>query len=87
VELDVWLLAFSLKGWDNIAQGNALGRRRQNNHCTLKGCDCLRFGSLFVPALQAGLSNRHETQGVALGYVVPAFQAENQIVLGELVSD
>jgi hypothetical protein len=25
VELDVWLLVFSLKGWDNIAQGNALG--------------------------------------------------------------
>jgi hypothetical protein len=31
---------------------------------------------VFVPALQAGISNRHETQGVALGYVIPAFQAE-----------
>ena len=32
---------------------------------------------LVVPALQAGLSNYHETQGVALGYVIPALQAEN----------
>jgi len=65
-------LVFSLKGWDNIAQGNALGRR--SIKCTLKGCDSL----LVVPALQAGLSNLHETQGVALGYVVPALQAEDQ---------
>ena len=33
---------------------------------------------LVVPALQAGLSNCHKTQGVALGYVIPALQAENQ---------
>jgi GR25 family glycosyltransferase involved in LPS biosynthesis len=33
---------------------------------------------LFVPALQAGFSNYHKTQGVALGYVIPAIQAENQ---------
>jgi hypothetical protein len=32
----------------------------------------------FVPALQAGLSNAPETQGVALGYVIPALQAEDR---------
>jgi hypothetical protein len=46
-------LFFSLKGWDNIAQGNALGKRLLEQS-SLKGWDnqLLHYS---VPALQAGL--------------------------------
>jgi hypothetical protein len=41
-------LVFSLKGWDNIAQGN-VWEDDQTTICTLKGCDSL----LVVPAFRA----------------------------------
>jgi hypothetical protein len=53
----------------------------------LKGCDKISYHSfirdiqrkeVLVPALQAGLSNHHKTQGFALGYVLPALQAEKE---------
>jgi hypothetical protein len=36
------------------------------------------LGGRHVLALQAGYSNIHPTQGVALGCAIPAFQAENK---------
>jgi hypothetical protein len=60
----------SPKGCDNIAWGNAPG---------LVGfvfqAESLRHS--FVAALQAAISKSLGTQGVALGYVVAALQAEN----------
>jgi hypothetical protein len=35
---------------------------------------------IFVPAFQAGIVIGSLSQGVALGYVVPALQAENQTI-------
>jgi hypothetical protein len=46
-------LFFSLKGWDNIAQGNALGKRLLEQS-SLKGWDNQLF-HYSVPALQAGI--------------------------------
>ena len=55
---------------------------RSKNVCTPKGCDkAYDHSNLIVPALQAGLSNLHDTQGVVLGYVVTALQAENNSFL------
>jgi dTDP-4-dehydrorhamnose reductase/SAM-dependent methyltransferase len=59
---------FSPKGWDNIAQG-----------CGPDGLqpEGLRHGSP-VAALQAASQEAFPTQGVALGYVVPALRAEER---------
>ncbi len=67
---------FSLKGWDNLAQGNALGFEQSTT--SLKGWDNDLLWP-FVPALQAGISNHDKTQGVALGYVVPVLRTENEL--------
>jgi len=60
---------FSPKGWDNIAQGNALGWR-SILRSSLKGCDN------YCPNLSGWPAFDLDSQGVALGYVVPALRAE-----------
>jgi hypothetical protein len=65
---------FQPEGLGQHSPGQRPGKTIGTIICTLKGCDSL----LVVPALQAGLSNLHKTQGVALGYVIPALQAEDQ---------
>ncbi len=66
------LFLFGLKGRDNIAQGAALGNVSQGE-CGLKGRDT---SCQDVSALQASNTNTSRSQGCALGYVVPALQAE-----------
>jgi len=63
----------------NIAQGNALGTRTNPNpvNSSLKGWD-KRYPSPSGWNLR-GSGSRSRTQGVALGYVIPALQAENTI--------
>jgi hypothetical protein len=65
-----WLPFFSLKGWNKLAQGNALGRH-------LFFLFSPKGWNSIVPALQAGKNDLPASQGFALGYVVPAFQAED----------
>jgi hypothetical protein len=54
---------FSPKGWDNLAQGNALGTRAYWPS-SLKGWDIFAGR---IAALQAAGMNPRLTQGVALG--------------------
>jgi cellulose synthase operon protein C len=64
---------FSPKGWDNIAQGAALG----NRHPVATQPEGLRHRRL-VPALQAGGWLVTSTRGVAPGYVVPPLRGKGQ---------
>jgi hypothetical protein len=63
VEGAVWV--FTPKGWDNLAQGNALGWM-YFRESSLKGWDN-ESKFVVVPALQAGRFKHQFTQGVALG--------------------
>jgi hypothetical protein len=57
-----WVLFFfSPKGWDSLAQGNALGTEAIGM-CSLKGCDTPSY-----PRPSACKTNTPDTQGVALG--------------------
>ena len=65
-------MVFTPKGWDNIARGNAPGRKGQHS-CSLKGCDTAHLSQPFR------LENHDllDTQGFALGYVVPPLRGED----------
>jgi hypothetical protein len=64
---------FSPKGWDSIAQGNALGRSIRSLQPEGLRQESLR---LSHPFRVQKTTNR--TQGVALGYAVPGFQPEER---------
>ncbi len=55
---------FSPKGWDNLAQGNALGGDAEKE-CSPKGCDTP--GDENCPSPSGWNANADPTQGVALG--------------------
>src|SRR5205085_1210644 len=70
-EPPVWCPVFSLKGWDSLAQGNALVARATTNAAG-------RAATRLALSQPFRLENqRPSTQGVALGQAVPALQAEN----------
>jgi hypothetical protein len=60
------------KGWDTIAQGNALGTRSHINHPQPKGLGQATMSQPFRLPLVVGPSS----QGVALGYGVPPLRGE-----------
>jgi mono/diheme cytochrome c family protein len=62
---------FTPKGWDNLAQGEALGSRSQINRPSLKGWD-----KPSVAALQAAFQSGPGPRSVAPGYVVPPLRGE-----------
>src|SRR5438552_4653974 len=83
---------FSPKGWDNIAQGNALGKDNATTVFQPEGlgqaCRSPSGRNMSpppsqgvalghgVPALRAEETSGCNSQGVALGYGVPALRAE-----------
>jgi hypothetical protein len=67
----------SLKGWNNIAQGNALGLTIFISS-SLKGWNKFLKSNLSQPFRLEEIV-LSPSQGVALGYVVPALWAENKV--------
>jgi hypothetical protein len=64
-------VVFSLKGWNNIAQGNALGKRTSTTS-SLKGWDKESFPQQIVPALQAGIPKNQSNPGRCPGLCYPS---------------
>jgi hypothetical protein len=67
----------SLKGSNNSAQGNALGNR-VNNRPSPERAQQTEVPAFVMPFQGDQNLGTFQTQGVALGCIVPAFQAEKQ---------
>src|SRR3569623_2154801 len=68
------IIVFSLKGWDNIAQGNALGKATQHKRSSsLKGWD------RTVAVLQAAAHTLHQPRALPWAMLSQPFRLENAL--------
>jgi len=74
-KLSTRVFLFSLKGWHVKAQGIALGIL----WIGYSQAEGLRYSEQYYNAGPACKMGRHHTQGDALGFYMPAFQAEKSL--------